>query len=175
MFNDGLFSFKERIVKIMKDKINTACPNTATCKLGDILEALKNKETVAELTKEQINILNCACPAFEKAQFGTQLNNAIKGETVDTNAPKEIKCPAGIEKYLLEEDTPIHNHNYSPRGSVDNGDGTHTTSYSCTNTTGECNVRTYTETNPHSYTSYPDGDIMVYRCECGNSYSEFID
>lgn len=66
-------------------------------------------------------------------------------------------------------------HTYRNDGSKDNGDGTHTTSYTCTNTKGTCNARAYTETNPHSYTNYPDGDIMVYRCECGYSYSEFID
>ncbi len=66
-------------------------------------------------------------------------------------------------------------HTYRNDGSTDNNDGTHTTTYTCTNVKSTCNARTYTETNPHSYTSYPDGDIMVYRCECGNSYSEFID
>lgn len=87
-------------------------------------------------------------------------------------------CGYSYSEFIDEpepEPVPDHDHHYRNDGSKNNGDGTHTTSYTCTSTVGECDKRTYSETSSHSYSSYADGDIMVYRCECGDSYSEFID
>ncbi len=68
-------------------------------------------------------------------------------------------------------------HTYRNDGSKDNGDGTHTTTFTCTNTTGTCNARTYTETVAHSYTESIDEElgIITHTCVCGASYESYID
>ena len=70
------------------------------------------------------------------------------------------------------EPEPEHEHRWSPNGMTNNGDGTHTTSYTCTSTIGECPERTKTETSGHSYTASEMFGIITYTCACGDSYVE---
>lgn len=85
-----------------KDVINTACPATAEVKLGDIMDALKNKKTVTALTDAQVAALNTMCPGAAACKFGALVNDVIAGKTVDTTKLADFKCPAGVAEALQE-------------------------------------------------------------------------
>ena len=85
-----------------KTVINTACPTTAEIKLGDIMDALKNKKTVTALTDAQVAALNTMCPGAAACKFGALVNDVIAGKTVDTTKLADFKCPAGVAEALQE-------------------------------------------------------------------------
>ncbi len=101
-----------------KDTINTACPVTAEVKLGDIMDALKNKKTVTALTDAQVEELNNMCPGAAACKFGALVNDVIAGKTVDTTKLADFKCPAKIAEALQE----VIDANKDDDNGDDNGD-----------------------------------------------------
>lgn len=114
-------------------------------------------------------VVKCSC-GYSSTPTYTYENHSWKEE--DKGTYIQYTCACGAHKEVQKEEHGEHTYRAN---SVDNGNGTHTTTYTCTNTKGTCNARTYTETVPHSYTSVQDGDVIIYTCNCGASYTEFVD
>lgn len=124
-------------------------------------------------------------PVGPEGKQGMQGIQGEKGEpfTYEDFTPEQLeslKGPKGdtpeLEFLTNDEIDEIfanpHEHNYSPTGITNNGDGTHTVTYKCTNNDYECNAKTKAEIEPHTYTSSEMFGIITYTCACGDSYVE---
>lgn len=108
---------------------------------------------------------------FTYEDFTPEQLAALKGPKGDT---PEIEPLTNDEIDEIFANPHEHTHRYIAKGTpTDNGDGTHTVTYVCQNS--GCDNPTYTESTSHSYTSYVDGDIIIYTCSCGAEYADFID